>query len=447
MIPQEILSLILEKLEHYKIGGRQLKALCPLHQERNPSFYLDLELGIWHCFGCGQGGSLKDLLVILFPHSPSIFITKANGNFQKYLEFYEQMPYLLNFAEETKLIETKRKIRQETLGKVNPKWCPSDAQLSEEFRPFAGRVLFPCRHSHSISSFVGYALNGNTDKKYLFPAGLKLLYPFGLGEMLPEIEKSKMLYIVEGIFDALSLWEISLPAIAMLGSSLSSFPAVFPENCQIYLMPDNPQIDKMGQRFAVQWSIDSLLIGRWDAKVAVFSSTFLKDANDALVAGELEEQIEKLRLYPVPEFLIGAAIRHPKLVSLNQVISLLADCLPTDYAAGLIRWLRRKYPEYVLRFQSALGVAREAFEKTGGVEVAWRIVLESAKTKRGREIILSVLLPNEVPYLMQVEPISESPPFPPQKVLEAVRVVAAYLRRQKAKKIKSQLLAAGIVTE
>jgi hypothetical protein len=48
---------------------------------------------------------------------------------------------------------------------------------------------------------------------------------------------------------------------------------------------------------------------------------------------------------------------------------------------------------------------------------------------------------------MQVEAISENPPFSPQKVLEAVRVVAAYLRRQKAKKIKSQLLAAGIVTE
>jgi hypothetical protein len=100
-----------------------------------------------------------------------------------------------------------------------------------------------------------------------------------------------------------------------------------------------------------------------------------------------------------------------------------------------------------LRFQSALGVTHEAFEKTGGVEMAWRIVLESAKSKKGREIILSVLLPNEVPYLMQVEPISEYPPFPPQKVLEAVRVVAAYLRRQKAKKIKSQLLAAGIVAE
>jgi hypothetical protein len=79
--------------------------------------------------------------------------------------------------------------------------------------------------------------------------------------------------------------------------------------------------------------------------------------------------------------------------------------------------------------------------------MAWRIVLESAKTKKGREIILSVLLPNEIPYLMQLEAISENPPFSAQKVLEAVRVVAAYLRRQKAKKIKNQLLAAGIVAE
>lgn len=447
MIPQEVLNLILEKLEHYKIRNRQLQALCPLHQERDPSFYLDLEVGIWHCFGCGQGGSLRDLLAALFPNSPSIYVSKRGGGAQKYLEFYEQMPYLLNFSEEIKAIESKRKIRLETLGKVNPKWCPYDAQVSDEFKPFVGRVLFPCRHAHSISSFVGYSLNGNNGKKYLFPTGLKVLYPFGFGEMLPEIEKSKVVYIVEGIFDALSLWEILLPAVAMLGSSISSFPSIFPEDCQIYLMPDNPQIDKMGQRFSVQWSVNALLAGRWDAKVAVFRSTYLKDANDALVAGELEEQIEKLRLYAVPEFLIEAAIRHPSLISLNQVVSLLVDCLPTDYAAWLVRWLKRKYPQHVLRFQSALGVAHEAFEKIGGVEVAWRIVLESAKTKRGREIILSVLLPNEIPYLMQMEVIGESLPFSPQRILEAARVVAAYLRHRKAKRIKSQLLAAGVVAE
>jgi len=445
MVPQEILNLILEKLEYYKIKNRQLRALCPFHQERNPSFYLDLELGVWHCFGCQRGGNLRSLLAALYPDSPLI---KVDGTARKYLEFYDQMPYLLNFEDVTKLIRQQRKIRQETLGKVNPKWCPPDAKIDEEFMPFAGRVLFPCRHTKSISTFVGYSLHNNhSGRKYLFPSGLKMLYPFGFGEMLEEIEKSKMVYIVEGVFDALSFWEISLPAVAMLGSALSSFPATFPQDCQIFLMPDNPLIDKMGQRYAVQWSVNALLINRWDAQVAIFQSHYLKDANEALVAGELEAQIEKLKLYPVPEFLIGAAINHPDLISLSQVISLLVDCLPTEYAVSLIRRLRKKYPQIVLRLQSALGIAHEAFEKNGSIEAAWQVVLESAKTKFGREIIFSILLPNEVPHLFLLDVIGDKPPFPQQRILEATIAVASHLRRQKAKKIKNHLLATGLIAE
>jgi len=38
-------------------SGEQLIARCPLHQERNPSFSLNLKHGAWTCFaGCGQGG-------------------------------------------------------------------------------------------------------------------------------------------------------------------------------------------------------------------------------------------------------------------------------------------------------------------------------------------------------------------------------------------------------
>jgi hypothetical protein len=46
-----------------------------------------------------------------------------------------------------------------------------------------------------------------------------------------------------------------------------------------------------------------------------------------------------------------------------------------------------------------------------------------------------------------MEVIGESLPFSPQRILEAARVVAAYLRHRKAKRIKSQLLAAGVVAE
>jgi DNA primase len=39
-------------------AGRRLVGLCPFHQERTPSFTLDSESGLWHCFGCKAGGDL-----------------------------------------------------------------------------------------------------------------------------------------------------------------------------------------------------------------------------------------------------------------------------------------------------------------------------------------------------------------------------------------------------
>ncbi len=39
-------------------AGRRLTGLCPFHQERTPSFTVDPEKGLWHCFGCKAGGDV-----------------------------------------------------------------------------------------------------------------------------------------------------------------------------------------------------------------------------------------------------------------------------------------------------------------------------------------------------------------------------------------------------
>ncbi len=37
-------------------SGTHYKACCPFHQERTPSFMVNEEKNMWHCFGCGKGG-------------------------------------------------------------------------------------------------------------------------------------------------------------------------------------------------------------------------------------------------------------------------------------------------------------------------------------------------------------------------------------------------------
>jgi hypothetical protein len=38
--------------------GRQFLGLCPLHKERHPSFFINPEKKVFHCFGCGAGGDV-----------------------------------------------------------------------------------------------------------------------------------------------------------------------------------------------------------------------------------------------------------------------------------------------------------------------------------------------------------------------------------------------------
>ena len=39
-----------------KIAGTSKKACCPFHNEKTPSFNINVNKGYYHCFGCGESG-------------------------------------------------------------------------------------------------------------------------------------------------------------------------------------------------------------------------------------------------------------------------------------------------------------------------------------------------------------------------------------------------------
>ncbi|MBX3069652.1 MAG: DNA primase [Thermomicrobiales bacterium] len=53
----DIVDIIGEKVV-LKKAGRNMKGLCPFHQEKTPSFVVFPETQGFHCFGCGKGGDL-----------------------------------------------------------------------------------------------------------------------------------------------------------------------------------------------------------------------------------------------------------------------------------------------------------------------------------------------------------------------------------------------------
>jgi len=80
---------IIARYVNLKKSGKNYRGLCPFHSEKTPSFFVNPEKQIFHCFGCGTGGDLFKFLMkiesITFPEAVEK-VAKEVGieiNFQK----------------------------------------------------------------------------------------------------------------------------------------------------------------------------------------------------------------------------------------------------------------------------------------------------------------------------------------------------------------------------
>jgi DNA primase len=58
----DVLSVVSRYLSLTK-SGTNYKGHCPFHKDDTPSFMINPEKGLWHCFGCGEGGDVFSFLM------------------------------------------------------------------------------------------------------------------------------------------------------------------------------------------------------------------------------------------------------------------------------------------------------------------------------------------------------------------------------------------------
>ena len=87
-----------------RLRGRKHVGLCPFHSEKTPSFTVDAEKGLYHCFGCGVGGDVFSLIM-----------EKENLSFPEALKHLAEK-YHIPLPEQRKISPQAQKLEEQILG-------------------------------------------------------------------------------------------------------------------------------------------------------------------------------------------------------------------------------------------------------------------------------------------------------------------------------------------
>ena len=90
LIPEEIITQVLDRCDIVEVvssyiplkrAGRNFKACCPFHHEKTPSFVVNPDKQIYHCFGCGVGGNVISFVMqqehVEFPEAMRMMAVKV----------------------------------------------------------------------------------------------------------------------------------------------------------------------------------------------------------------------------------------------------------------------------------------------------------------------------------------------------------------------------------
>ena len=303
----DIVDVVSEQVILKKNGNRYW-GLCPFHKEKTPSFSVNPQLGIYKCFGCGEGGDalsfimktknmefmdvIKDLAAKFGIEMPVTF-KKNEGTkdlkdqmmsaCEKAAIFYHD--FLVNhksseITEATKYL-TDRSISREIIDKFTLGLAPKSYTtlydiLKKEFSDeilekaglilkskegkgyldrFRGRIIIPIQNENGdYVAFGARALTSEQSPKYLNSADSliynksKLLY--GLYTAKDSIKEEDGVILMEGYFDVISAQAHGVGnVVGVCGTALTSehikLLSRYTKSRRIYLSFDT---DSAGQK-------------------------------------------------------------------------------------------------------------------------------------------------------------------------------------------------------
>lgn len=282
LIPREFINELLVRVDivdlidshlPLKKTGANFVARCPFHTEKSPSFSVNRNKQIFHCFGCGVSGNaisflmdfnhldfveaVEDLAAFVGVDVPRETSSSSYQNepkkqdLQQLYSIMEQVAvfYVQQLRASVEAIDYLKArgisgavARDFMLGYAPTQWRPllerfdtkvlTDCGLlgsndnGEVYGRFRGRLMFPIRDKRGrIVGFGGRVLDDSLPK-YLnspeTPLFSKSKEVYGLYELLAKNSKPQRILLVEGYMDVVALAQFGLDyAVAVLGTAAS----------------------------------------------------------------------------------------------------------------------------------------------------------------------------------------------------------------------------------
>ncbi len=383
-----------------KKRGQNHTGLCPFHSERSPSFTVNQDKQIYHCFGCGRGGDVFTFWMeyhnLTFPQSLKDLAERYNIDLPRYrnvpgerekAELKEQLFRINDLAADyfhTMLVRnadgtpgrdyfSRRHISRETistfrLGYAVKKWDGLANYLRSKnisldrgakagllvpkkdgdyYDRFRDRIIFPIFDlNHKIIGFGGRILDDslpkyiNTPETLLYHKGDCL---YGLDSAFKDIRERGLAIIVEGYMDMLVLRQHGIPnVVATLGTALTSVQIRrlkgYTQEVAVLFDPDDA-----GRKAALR-SFPLFLNGGMSAKVLVLPQG--EDPDSFVNRYGSDEFKELLKgATPIFDFYLDQALAHMD-TGVDGQIKVLSEVLPIfmDIEQGATKSL------YVQRF-------------------------------------------------------------------------------------------------
>ncbi len=258
--------------------GINYRGVCPFHQEKSPSFFVSPGRQMWHCFGCGKGGSIYDFVMgiegVEFGDALRILAAKAGVQLKREnaelrterqrlyeicnwaCSFFEKQLEASEVGKEVKEYLLKRGITDESIKKWRVGYSPDlwnsltdfligkgyqreevvkvglaihKENSQDSYDRFRGRIMFPVFDLNGqVVGFGGRVFKQQNETAKYINTPQTLLYDksgilYGLNNAKLAVRKKAECVVVEGYTDVIMAHQAGYEnTVAASGTALTS---------------------------------------------------------------------------------------------------------------------------------------------------------------------------------------------------------------------------------